>query len=62
MSVYVVRAFVELRAMTANNAVLARKLDALEKSVAVLDADPKRQFRELRSIVFSLAMPPTTGQ
>jgi hypothetical protein len=34
-----------------NNAQLARKLDELEKSVAVLDADTRRQFKELRSVV-----------
>ena len=37
---------------------LARKLDELEKSVAVLDADTRRQFEELRSVVFALAVPP----
>jgi len=31
--------------MLETNAQLARKLDALEKSVAVMDADTKRQFR-----------------
>jgi lipocalin len=28
-------------------------------SKAIMDADTKRQFRELRSVVFSLALPPT---
>lgn len=62
MSVYIVRAFVRLRAMLEGNAQLARKLDALEKSVAVLDADTRRQFRELRAVVFSLASPPRRQQ
>lgn len=62
MSVYVVRAFIELRAFLGANAVLARKLDALEKSVVVLDADSSRQFKELRTLVFSLAMPPGQEQ
>ena len=62
MSVYIVRAFVRLRAMLENNAQLARKLDALEKSVVVLDADTKRQFKELRAVVFSLASPPAKKQ
>jgi hypothetical protein len=62
MSVYVVRAFVELRTVLTANAALAHKLDALEKSVVVLDADSKRQFKELRTLVFSLAMPPTKEQ
>jgi hypothetical protein len=62
MSVYVVRAFVRLRTLLASNVQLARKLDALEKSVTVLDADTKRQFRELRAVVFSLASPPAREQ
>jgi hypothetical protein len=62
MSVYVVRAFVELRAALAASSTLARKLETLEKSVVVLDADSKRQFKELKTLVFSLAMPPAKGQ
>lgn len=62
MSVYVVRAFVRLRALLEGNAQLARKLDELEKSVAVLDADTRRQFKELRAVVFSLASPPVREQ
>jgi hypothetical protein len=62
MSVYIVRAFVRLRAMLEGNAHIARKLDMLEKSVAVLDADTKRQFKELRAVVFALASPPTQEQ
>jgi hypothetical protein len=48
--------------MLESNTQLARKLDALEKSVAVLDADTRRQFKELRAVVFSLASPPTKEQ
>jgi hypothetical protein len=48
MSILIVRAFIELRAAVNANAALARKLDALEKTVAVLDADSRRQFKELR--------------
>ncbi len=62
MSVYIVRAFVRLRVLLEGNAQLARKLDALEKSVAVLDADTRRQFKELRAVVFALATPPTQAQ
>jgi hypothetical protein len=54
MSVYIVRAFVRLRLMLETNTQLARKLDALEKSVAVMDADTKRQFKDLRAVVFAL--------
>lgn len=62
MSVYVVRAFVELRTAFMTNAQFARKLDALEKSVVILDANSRRQFKELRALVFSLAMPPVKEQ
>ena len=62
MSVYIVRAFVRLRSMLESNAQLARKLDVLEKSVAVMDADTRRQFKELRAVVFALASPPTKEQ
>jgi hypothetical protein len=51
-----------LRALLVSNTQLARKLDSLEKSVAVLDADAKRQFRELRAIVFALAGPSVREQ
>ena len=62
MSVFVVRAFIELRTLLAANAQWVRKLDALEKSVAVLDADSRRQFKELRALVFSMATPPAREQ
>ena len=62
MSILIVRAFIELRAAVSANAALARKLDALEKTVAVLDADSRRQFKELRTLVFSLALPPGKEQ
>ena len=62
MSVHVVRAFTRLKALLASNANFARRLDSLEKSVAIMDADTRRQFKELRSIVFSLAMPGTKDQ
>jgi hypothetical protein len=62
MSVYIVRAFVRLRSMLETNTQLARKLDALEKAVAVMDADTKRQFKELRAVVFALVSPPAKEQ
>lgn len=62
MSVHVVRIFTRLKTLLATNAQLARKLDVLEKSLAVLDADTRRQFKELRAVVFSLASPPTREQ
>jgi hypothetical protein len=60
MSVYVVRMFTRLRVMLTSNAELARKLEKLEQSFTVLDADTRRQFREVRAAIFSLAGPPVT--
>lgn len=58
MSVYVVRAFVKLREVLASNTELARKLEALEKSVATLDARTRRQFEEVYSAIRALMTPP----
>lgn len=59
MAVYVVRAFVKLRGLLASNFELARKLDALEKSVATLDARTRRQFDEVYRAIRALMAPPT---
>ena len=58
MSILVVRAFIAIRASLHGSAQLAAKLGALEKSLAILDADTRRQFKELRALVFALAAPP----
>jgi hypothetical protein len=57
MSVYVVRAFVKLREVLASNADLARKLEALEKSVATLDARTRRQFEQVYEAIRALMAP-----
>jgi hypothetical protein len=57
MSVFVVRAFVKLRQVLASNADLARKLEALEKSVASLDAGTKKQFAEVYRAIRALMAP-----
>jgi hypothetical protein len=59
MSVYVVRAFVKLREVLASNTELARKLMALEKSVATLDARTRKQFEEVYAAIRALMTPPT---
>jgi histidyl-tRNA synthetase len=59
MSVYVVRAFVKLRQALASNTELARKLEALEKSVATLDARTRRQFEEIYRAIRALMAPPS---
>jgi len=58
MSVYVVRAFIKLREVLASNVDLARKLEALEKSVAVLDAGTRKQFEEVYRAIRALMTPP----
>jgi len=60
MSVYVVRAFVKLREFLASNTELARKLGALEKSVATLDARTRKQFEEVYHAIRALMAPPET--
>jgi ORF6N domain len=59
MSVYVVRAFVKLREVLASITGLARKLEALEKSLATLDVRTRRQFEEVyKAIRAPMASPP----
>lgn len=58
MSVYVVRAFVKLREILASNTELARKLEALEKSLATLDSETRKQFEEVYSAIRSLMSSP----
>jgi hypothetical protein len=48
MSVYVVRAFVKLRQALASNASTTRRLETLERSVAALDSDTRKQFDDGR--------------
>ena len=60
MSIYVVRAFVKLRAVLASNAEFALKLEALEKSVATLDARTRKQFEEVYHAIRALMAPPET--
>ena len=62
MSILVVRAFIAIRSTLRDSAQLAAKLEALEKSVAIMDADTRRQFKELRAVVFALAAPPAKEQ
>ena len=60
MSVYVVRAFVKLRQVLASNTELARKLEALEKSLVTLDARTRKQFEEVYRAIRALMAPTTT--
>ena len=54
MSVYVVRAFVKLREVLASNSTLARRLETLERSVAALDADTRKQFDHVYEAILGL--------
>jgi hypothetical protein len=62
MSILVVRAFIAMRSALQDSGQLAAKLDAVEKSLAIMDADTRRQFKELRAVVFALAAPPAKEQ
>lgn len=54
MSVYVVRAFVEMRQIAASNAATLRRLDSLERSVAALDAETRKQFDQVHEAILGL--------
>ena len=54
MSLYVVRAFVKLRQALASNAAMARRLETLERSVAALDSDTRKQFDQVYEAILGL--------
>ena len=54
MSVYVVRAFIKLREVLASNSTLARRLESLERSVAALDTDTRKQFDQVYEAILGL--------
>jgi hypothetical protein len=52
MSIHVVRAFVKLRQALVSGTAFARRLEALERSVSILDADTRKEFvRAYRAIL-----------
>jgi ORF6N domain len=57
MTVYVVRAFVKTRQLMASHTYLARELNALKKSLAMLDADTRRQFEIVYEAILGLTGP-----
>lgn len=57
MSVYVVRAYVRLREVLASNSTLARRLETLERSVAALDSDTRKQFDLVYEAILGLMGP-----
>jgi len=58
MSVYIVRAFVRLRTLLEGNAQLARKLDALEKSVAVQVVCAARRYTASIKLIDTIRLSP----
>lgn len=54
MSVYVVRAFVEMRQLAVSNSATLRRLDSLERSVAALDAETRKQFDQVHEAILGL--------
>jgi hypothetical protein len=62
MSVYVVRAFVKLREVLASNSELAKRLDSLERSVAALDTDTRKQFDQVYEAILGLMSPAAKKQ
>ena len=54
MSVYVVRAFVKLRKFLASNTAMVSGLEMLERSVAALDADTRKQFDQVYEAILGL--------
>jgi hypothetical protein len=57
MTVYVVRAFVKARQLMATHTYLAKELNALKKSLAMLDADTRRQFEVVYEAILGLMGP-----
>ena len=57
MSVYVVRAFVELKKAHDTYVKVTRRLEALERSVAALDADTRKQFDHVYEAILGLMGP-----
>lgn len=54
MTVYVVRAFVRLRQVTATHAELAREMEALKRSIAALDSDTQKRFDQVYEAILGL--------
>jgi hypothetical protein len=57
MSLYVVRAFVEMKKSQDANAKVTQRLEALERSIAALDADTRKQFDQVYEAILGLMTP-----
>jgi hypothetical protein len=58
----VVRAFVSFRQILASNTELARRLQALERSVATLDSNTRKEFVRVYKSILKLMGPPEPVQ
>jgi hypothetical protein len=54
MSVYVVRTFVKLRKLLASNTSTIQRLEALERSVAALGTDTRKEFDQVYEAILGL--------
>jgi hypothetical protein len=54
MSVYVVRTFVKLRKLIASNSTMVRRLEVLERSVAALGTDTRKEFDQVYEAILGL--------
>jgi hypothetical protein len=59
---HVVRAFVKLRQTLASTSALARRLEALEKSVSGLDSEMRKEFTRVYKAILKLMGPPPLDQ
>lgn len=57
MSIHVVRAFVKLRETQPSDTELVGKIEALQKSVATLDAKTREQFEDVYRAIRELSVP-----
>lgn len=62
MSVHVVRSFVRLRRILASNTELSRRLEMLERSVATLDANTRKEFVRVYKAILKLMGPASPDQ
>jgi hypothetical protein len=59
MSVCLVRAFVKLRQELASTSILARRLNVLERSVAALNLETRKQFDQVYEAILGLMSSPS---
>jgi hypothetical protein len=62
MTIYIVRAFVKTRELLTSHSELAQKLELLERSLATLDVNTRRQFEEVYGAILALMEPATMPQ